>query len=193
MRGSLWLFGFYNALLVFILRLPKNSADPIQLKAPSFIQAAYGESLTVPCEYDSKFREYTKYWCRGPIYKLCKIVVKTPKQRYHERWSITDDKKAGKFIITMTSLRRTDADKYWCVIARHGKNIFSGVKLIVSDKVLEDPSETIKLRWWEPLRWIIFLLLVLSLASVHVVVWRLKATRKLCHTNVSQQSTNIYE
>ncbi|XP_057686263.1 CMRF35-like molecule 3 [Corythoichthys intestinalis] len=191
MRNSWSLFGLFNALLLFIW-LPKNSADPDQLKAPSSIRAAYGESLTVPCWYDPKFRDYTKYWCRGAIYKLCKIVVKTPKQRYHERWSITDDKEAGKFIVTMTSLERSDEDMYWCVIARHGKNVFSGVKLIVSEKVPDESSETKISRWWEPLRWIIFLSLVLTLVLARVVVWRSKATQKIFHTNVSQRSTNIY-
>ncbi|XP_077371374.1 CMRF35-like molecule 7 isoform X2 [Festucalex cinctus] len=187
--------------LLFIFWLPKHSADPDQLKAPKVVRAAYGESLIVPCHYDPQFRNSTKYWCRGPIYELCKIIAKTPKQRKNDRCSIADDKEAGVVTVTMTALRRRDADMYWCVVARPGRNIFTGVKIIVSNAVIsptsavpETTSETNKdkTRWWEALRWIIFLSLVFSVVVVHIVAWKLKAARKVWHRNVSEKTANIY-
>lgn len=124
----------FAAPLLFILWLPKHSAVPDELKAPKVVRGAFGESLTVPCRYQPKFRNSTKYWCRGPIYELCKIVAKTPKQRNHDRCSIADDKEAGVFIVTMRALRPSDRDMYWCVVARPGRNIFTGVKISLSNK-----------------------------------------------------------
>ncbi|XP_077437097.1 CMRF35-like molecule 1 [Vanacampus margaritifer] len=190
MRISGSLFGFFKALFLFIFWLPKHSADPDQLKV---IRAAYGGSLVVPCHYDIQFRNSTKYWCRGPIYELCRIIAKTPKQRKNGRCSIADDKEAGVITVTMTALRRRDADMYWCVVARPGRNIFTAVKLIVFDTVIAPTSEVPattsetnkdKTRWWEALRWIIFLSLVLSVAAAHIVAWKLKAARKIWHRNV---------
>ncbi|XP_061666148.1 CMRF35-like molecule 3 isoform X2 [Syngnathoides biaculeatus] len=132
---------FFKIPFLFVLWLPRHSADPDQLQAPSVIRGTNGGTLTVPCRYDAEFRDNTKYWCRGPIYELCKIVVKTPKRRTHDRWSIADDKEAGAFSVTMTFLRQNDSDKYWCVVARPGRNIVAGVKLVVSDKAIA-PSST---------------------------------------------------
>ncbi|XP_019720643.1 CMRF35-like molecule 3 isoform X1 [Hippocampus comes] len=191
------------APLLFILWLPKQSAVPDELKAPKVVRGAFGESLTVPCRYQPQFRNNTKYWCRGPIYELCKIVAKTPKQRNHDRWSIADDKEAGVFIVTMRALRPSDKDMYWCVVARPGRNIFTGVKISLSNKVItptstvpENSSETneAKTWWWEPLRWILFLTMLFSLVSTHLAAWMFMTARKRCHPNVvHQQNSNIYE
>uniref|UniRef100_A0A3Q2YT32 Immunoglobulin V-set domain-containing protein n=1 Tax=Hippocampus comes TaxID=109280 RepID=A0A3Q2YT32_HIPCM len=124
-ESKLGLWVKLNSPLLFILWLPKQSAVPDELKAPKVVRGAFGESLTVPCRYQPQFRNNTKYWCRGPIYELCKIVAKTPKQRNHDRWSIADDKEAGVFIVTMRALRPSDKDMYWCVVARPGRNIFT--------------------------------------------------------------------
>ncbi|XP_054634446.1 CMRF35-like molecule 1 isoform X2 [Dunckerocampus dactyliophorus] len=201
MRTSGKSLGFFT-LLLFILWLPKHSADPDQLTAPRIINAAYGGSVTVSCHYDPQFRDNTKYWCKGPIYELCKIVVKTPKKRHSDRCSIADDKEAGAFTVTMSSIRRSDQDMYWCVLARPGRNIFTGVKLIVSNKVIAatsttptnslETNEQDNIRWWKPLRWIIFSSMVFSLISVHIAAWRIKAAHRIWHSNVPQHNSNIY-
>lgn len=110
----------------------KNGVDSVKLSAPEVVTAAYGGSVTVSCQYDHQFREHTKYWCKGKIYELCEIVVKTPRNRPSDRSSIADDKEAGVFTVNMTSLRESDEDMYWCVIARHGINVYTGVRLRLS-------------------------------------------------------------
>lgn len=102
------------------------------LSAPGSVTAADGGSVTVPCQYDQQFRENTKYWCKGIIYEFCSIVVKTPRTRENNRSSIRDDKEAGVFTVTMTSLRKSDQDTYWCVVARYGRNVYTKVTLRVS-------------------------------------------------------------
>lgn len=102
------------------------------LSAPGSVTAADGGSVTVPCQYDQQFRENTKYWCKGIFYEFCSIVAKTPRNRENNRSSIRDDKEAGVFTVTMTSLRKSDQDIYWCVIATEGRNVHTRVSLLVS-------------------------------------------------------------
>lgn len=104
----------------------------VQLSTPETVTAGQGGSVTVSCQYDHQFRENTKYWCRGRVYELCVIVVKTPRKPAADRSSIVDDKEAGVVTVTMTSLRKGDEGMYWCVIATSGRNIYSGVRLLVS-------------------------------------------------------------
>lgn len=120
---------------------------------------------------------------------------------YSERHSIADDKEAGVFTVTMTSLRESDNDMYWCVIARHGRNTRTGVRLRISDTVITTTAATttaktpeeVEISWWATLRWILFILMLCCLVSTHIIVWRIKAAGKtqLQH-EVQYQNTNIY-
>lgn len=116
-------------LLLWIIQ---HAAESLLLSAPEVVKATNKGSVTVPCQYDLQYKENTKYWCKGKIYEFCRIVVKTPKKRSTNRTFIADDKEAGVFSVTMTSIRPSDKDKYWCVIATSGRNIFTGVSLLVS-------------------------------------------------------------
>ncbi|XP_070765966.1 CMRF35-like molecule 3 [Enoplosus armatus] len=193
---------FFNAPVLCLFWLTKNAVDSVQLSAPEVVTAAYGGSVTVSCQYDHHFREYTKYWCKGPIYELCTIVVKTPKKRHSDRSSIEDDKEAGVFTVTMTSLRESDKDMYWCVIARAGKNIYTGVRLRLSQTVITTTATTTpanslltqdEISWWATLRWILFILMLCCLVSTHIVVWRIKTARKIGTQQFQHQNSNIYE
>lgn len=127
-------FFLYFAAPVFcLLWITKHAVDSVQLSAPERVTGAYGGSVTVSCQYDLQFREHTKYWCKGKTYELCNIVVKTPKNRGSKRSFIADDKETGVFTVNMTDLRKEDDGMYWCVIARKGRNIYTGVRLHVSD------------------------------------------------------------
>nr|XP_033485940.1 CMRF35-like molecule 3 [Epinephelus lanceolatus] len=203
MRTSGISLGFFNAPVFCLFWLTKHAVDSAELSAPEVVTGVIGGSVTVHCQYDRQFRNYTKYWCKGQIYELCEIVVKTPKMRNSERHSIADDKEAGVFTVTMTSLRESDKDKYWCVIARHGRNTHTGVRLRISesDTVITTTAATTtaktpeedEVSWWATLRWILFILMLCCLVSTHVIVWRIKAAGKtqLQH-EVQYQNTNIY-
>ncbi|KAF1390191.1 hypothetical protein PFLUV_G00055530 [Perca fluviatilis] len=175
--------GFFNALCLFWLT--KHAVDSVQLSAPEVVTGAYGASVTVSCQYDLQFKEYTKYWCKGPVYELCSKVVTTPRGQHSERSSIADDKDAGVFTVIMTSLKESDQGMYWCVIARPGRNIYTGVRLRVSHTVITSTAtpllilEQDEISWWATLRWILFILMLCCLASTHLAVWRTTATRKI--------------
>lgn len=103
------------------------------LSGPEVVIAACGGSVTIACHYDQMFKQNEKYWCKGRPYALCAIVVRTPSNRISDRSSIDDDKKAGIITVTIHSLSKNDDDVYWCVIARQGKNVFTRVRLLISE------------------------------------------------------------
>ena len=79
-------------------------------------------SLTVRCRYHSKWKNYTKYWCRGADWSACETLVKTDKEQLvkKDRVSIRDDQTDFVVTVTMEELRISDAGVYWCGIERTG-------------------------------------------------------------------------
>ncbi|XP_040917460.1 CMRF35-like molecule 7 [Toxotes jaculatrix] len=195
--------GFFDATVLCLIWLTKHTVDSVQLSAPEEVTAAYGGSVTVSCQYDHQFRENTKYWCKGRVYDLCAIVVKTPRKRPNDRTYIADNKEAGVFTVTMTSLRDSDQDSYWCVISTSGRNIYTRVKLLISHTVVTTTTTTPDISprlkhdetsWWEALRWILFILMLFCLVSAHIAVWRKKVERKIClRKKFHCENANNYE
>uniref|UniRef100_A0A3B3IKQ0 Immunoglobulin domain-containing protein n=1 Tax=Oryzias latipes TaxID=8090 RepID=A0A3B3IKQ0_ORYLA len=119
--------------LRIVLWSNKQRAGCVQLSAPEEVTGTRGGSLTVSCQYDLEFKDNPKYWCRGSVYELCRIVVRTPKKHINNRTFIADDNRVGIFNVTMSPLRKEDENVYWCVISRSGRNVFQRVTLRVSD------------------------------------------------------------
>lgn len=129
---KVFLFPLFAAPVLCLLWLMKHTALSTYLSAPEEVVGPYGGSVKVMCQYHLRYRDYTKYWCKGKVYDLCRIVVKTPRNRWSNRSSIADDPRAGVFTITTTSLRDEDEGVYWCVIAKSGKNLNARVRLRIS-------------------------------------------------------------
>lgn len=125
-------FPLFAAPVFYLLFLLQHAVDCIDLSAPKEVVGTYGGSVKVTCQYNLRFKNYTKYWCKGRSYDFCRIVVKTPRNRWSDRSSIADDRTAGAFTITTTVLRDSDDDVYWCVIATSGKNVNARVRLRIS-------------------------------------------------------------
>ncbi|XP_047462695.1 CMRF35-like molecule 1 isoform X2 [Mugil cephalus] len=184
MRTSGTSVGFFNAPVFCLLWLTRLTVASAQLSGPGVVTAVDGGSVTISCQYDPLFKENTKYWCRGFVYEFCKIIVKTPKDRNDKRSSIIDNKEAGFFNVTMTLLGESDVDTYWCVIARHGRNVFTSVQLLISHAVTTEPLTTEvnsllitqedPVSLWGILRWILFILMLCCFAATHVAVRRMK-------------------
>ncbi|CAN9516002.1 unnamed protein product [Ophioblennius macclurei] len=175
-----------KALVVCFLWLTKQTVGSARLSAPSEVTGTYGGSVTVSCRYELRFRDNTKYWCRGQVYELCAIVVKTSWGQRIDRNSIVDDKESGVFTVTMTSLQESDKDMYWCVISRPGRNVFAGVRLHLSHAVtpitttqINSLLEQDEVGWWAVLRWLLFISMLGCLAVTHIAERRIKAARKM--------------
>uniref|UniRef100_A0A8C6IBT3 Immunoglobulin V-set domain-containing protein n=1 Tax=Mus spicilegus TaxID=10103 RepID=A0A8C6IBT3_MUSSI len=95
--------------------------DPVT--GPEEVSGQEQGSLTVQCRYDSGWKDYKKYWCRGAYWKSCEILVETDASEQlvkENRVSIRDDQTDFIFTVTMEDLRMSDADIYWCGITKAG-------------------------------------------------------------------------
>uniref|UniRef100_A0A3Q4B9T1 Ig-like domain-containing protein n=1 Tax=Mola mola TaxID=94237 RepID=A0A3Q4B9T1_MOLML len=162
--------------------LTKPAVESVQLWSPEVVTAVYGGSVKVLCHYDPEFSKHTKYWCKGKIYDFCTIVVKTPRNRQSARNFITDDREKGFFTITMTYLDHSDEDMYWCVIAQTGRNIYTGVRLFISNAGnYSDPILFlfVLISRWPVLRWILFIVMFCGLVPTLMLARRIKTTGKI--------------
>uniref|UniRef100_A0A8C1L218 Immunoglobulin domain-containing protein n=1 Tax=Cyprinus carpio TaxID=7962 RepID=A0A8C1L218_CYPCA len=79
------------------------------------LTAHEGGQVEIRCPYEPKYEEHKKYFCRGE----CLIVfkdkpVESESAAKDERFSLTDNKTAHIFTVTITDLRTEDKGKYWC-------------------------------------------------------------------------------
>ncbi|KAM8829938.1 CMRF35-like molecule 2 isoform 1-T1 [Synchiropus picturatus] len=187
---------FFNAALLSPWLAEEAAA---QISAPDVVTAVEGGTVKVSCSYDGMYKSNTKYWCKGPVYEMCLIVAKTPKRRHTSGVSITDDREANVITVIMSSVQEGDEGMYWCVISRPGRNVFSGVRLVISNTVTtttaapSDPpptSECSEVRWWQTLRWIFFTIMTACPMITYTAVWRInnieKSRRRRQYLNATQ-------
>ncbi|XP_052612183.1 uncharacterized protein LOC128121498 [Peromyscus californicus insignis] len=115
----MWLF---PALLLF---LPGFSTAQDPITGPNMVRGQEQGSLTVRCPYDSSWKDYNKYWCRGADWSSCEIFIQTDASEQlvkKDCVSIRDDQTDFIVTVTMEDLRISDAGIYWCAIERTGRD-----------------------------------------------------------------------
>ncbi|XP_036373585.1 polymeric immunoglobulin receptor-like [Megalops cyprinoides] len=84
-----------------------------RMKTVSRLSVKRGGSVTIPCFYDQKYKDHVKYWCKGSMWSLCSIIVRsTDPQR--AQVSITDDPAQQVFTVTLRNLEKWESGSYWC-------------------------------------------------------------------------------
>ncbi|XP_049996131.1 CMRF35-like molecule 3 [Alexandromys fortis] len=108
------------AALLFFLTGCSTAQDAIT--GPNMVSGHEQSSLTVQCRYDSSWKDYKKYWCRGADWNACETLVKTDMEQLvkKDRVSIRDDQTDFTVTVTMEELRISDGGVYWCAIERSG-------------------------------------------------------------------------
>ncbi|XP_069395055.1 polymeric immunoglobulin receptor-like [Paralichthys olivaceus] len=82
----------------------------------STVSVKAGDSITIPCLYDSKYKDNVKYLCGGKDWNSCSYLVKTDKPDTSGKFSITDYKSQRIFIVTIKhELNDMDTD-FWCIV-----------------------------------------------------------------------------
>ncbi|XP_041051254.1 uncharacterized protein LOC121282007 [Carcharodon carcharias] len=106
-------------LITLLILMPASSLQ--HLIGPKKVHGELGGSVTVKCQYDLKYKDLDKRWCKGSysIITGCSIVVSTEKPK-RERVSLADNKTQGIFSVTMDHLIKSDEGQYLCVIVRPG-------------------------------------------------------------------------
>ncbi|XP_002727889.3 CMRF-35-like molecule 4 [Rattus norvegicus] len=88
----------------------------VPLRGPSSVTGTEGESLSVTCPYEERFKSTIKYWCRGSLILLCEDIVMTrgSEEARNGRVSIRDDPDNLTFTVTLQSLTLEDTGTYMC-------------------------------------------------------------------------------
>uniref|UniRef100_A0A9J7XTF3 Immunoglobulin domain-containing protein n=1 Tax=Cyprinus carpio carpio TaxID=630221 RepID=A0A9J7XTF3_CYPCA len=74
-----------------------------------------GGKVEIRCPYEAKYEEHKKYLCRGECPRVFKDKpVESESAAKDERFSLTDNKTAHIFTVTITDLRTEDKGQYWC-------------------------------------------------------------------------------
>ncbi|XP_047402851.1 CMRF35-like molecule 5 isoform X3 [Sciurus carolinensis] len=110
--------------LLFLL-LPGYSTAQSEVTGPKTESGPERGSLTVQCNYTSKWKTHHKYWCGGAQWSSCRVLVITTGSEQEvkkDRVSIRDDQEKLTFMVTMVDLRREDAGTYWCGVERTGQD-----------------------------------------------------------------------
>ncbi|XP_033855421.3 polymeric immunoglobulin receptor-like isoform X1 [Acipenser ruthenus] len=80
-----------------------------------------GDSISVLCHYDLKYRHHVKYWCTGRLWSNCTVLKRTDGSMNDEdKILINDDKTQGVFTVTVRRLEKKDAGQYWCGLEKKG-------------------------------------------------------------------------
>uniref|UniRef100_A0A8C8UN46 Ig-like domain-containing protein n=1 Tax=Peromyscus maniculatus bairdii TaxID=230844 RepID=A0A8C8UN46_PERMB len=97
----------------------------VPLRGPSKVTGTVGESLSVRCQYEEKYKANDKYWCRVSLLPSCKEIVRTraSKEAGNGRVSIRDHPATLTFTVTLENLTLEDAGTYKCGVDVPG---FSG-------------------------------------------------------------------
>ncbi|XP_064126868.1 CMRF35-like molecule 6 [Loxodonta africana] len=110
----------------------------LMLIGPSMVTGAVGESLSVHCQYEEKFKENDKYWCREQLFKPCDKIVETrglEREKAKGRVSLRDHPSQLNFTVTLRNLTVEDEGIYWCGIhvtwAKDGLLLFDPIFRVV--------------------------------------------------------------
>ncbi|XP_021069155.1 CMRF35-like molecule 8 isoform X2 [Mus pahari] len=108
--SAVWL----PTLLLLLFWLP--GCAPVS--GPPSVTGTVGESLSVSCQYEEKFKTMDKYWCRVSLKILCKDSVKTSgsEEARNGRVTIRDHPDNLTFTVTFESLTLEDANTYICAV-----------------------------------------------------------------------------
>ncbi|XP_044768099.1 protein CD300H-like isoform X2 [Neomonachus schauinslandi] len=86
------------------------------LSGPTSVTGTVGGSLSVQCQYEEKFREIAKYWCKSPCVWSTVKTKEADREVRNGRVSIRDHPANLTFTVTLESLTEDDAGTYRCGI-----------------------------------------------------------------------------
>nr|XP_012418347.1 PREDICTED: CMRF35-like molecule 8 [Odobenus rosmarus divergens] len=86
------------------------------LSGPTSVTGTVGGSLSVQCQYEEKFREVAKYWCKTPCLWTTVKTKEADREVRKGRVSIRDHPANLTFTVTLENLTEDDAGTYLCGI-----------------------------------------------------------------------------
>ncbi|XP_047561921.1 CMRF35-like molecule 6 isoform X4 [Lutra lutra] len=86
------------------------------LRGPTSVTGTVGGSLSVQCQYEEKFKENVKYWCKTPCMRDIVKTEEADKEVRSGRVSIRDQPANLTFTVTLENLTEGDTGTYRCGI-----------------------------------------------------------------------------
>ncbi|KAJ8371375.1 hypothetical protein SKAU_G00114030 [Synaphobranchus kaupii] len=160
------------------------------ISVPREVMGMAGEPFTLSFSYSHRYLDNAKYLCRGAVYEMCWVVVRTDGPTTRGRASISEDNSAHTVSVSVTSLEPEDEGTYWCVISMPLRNVNAPVYVRVLKPTVKttDPSPTHGTNRpgvitaphtdvWSSLRWVLFFLMLAC--PVAVSLWK-RSTGRYC-------------
>ncbi|XP_067281992.1 CMRF35-like molecule 9 [Pseudorasbora parva] len=95
------------------------------------ITAQSGGSVTIPCHYNLQLKDLPKFWCKGK-YWIPYMIMRPTNQEKQTGISFSNSPDELVTTMTMTNLRSTDSNRYWCAVKRQGSFVRTSLELIVT-------------------------------------------------------------
>ncbi|KAI3363262.1 hypothetical protein L3Q82_011890 [Scortum barcoo] len=107
--------GFESTAIKYDVSAVVFSGFHCEISSVSKVSVKAGESITIPCRYELRYRDHVKYLCKGTYWTSCSIVVKTNQPHHSRIFSISDDTKETIFTVTICDVTEKDT-YYWCAV-----------------------------------------------------------------------------
>ncbi|XP_059003421.1 uncharacterized protein LOC131815663 isoform X1 [Mustela lutreola] len=171
-----------------------ETSRSLSLSGPSTVMGTVGGSLSVQCQYEEKYKTFTKYWCRQPCLPSWNQTVATGRSEEKMRSgrvSIVDHAENLTFTVTLENLTADDAGKYRCGIATilqeeglHGflPDLFFQVQVFVSPR-----SQVVSIHFLL----LILLKVPLFLMMLSVILWVNRSQWAICGTQSRPDEDNM--
>ncbi|NP_001293038.1 polymeric immunoglobulin receptor-like 4.2 precursor [Danio rerio] len=89
------------------------TAGTLSMKTLDRVPVIEGETITIPCLYDNKYKLNKKYWCNGNTWLGCSVVAYA---NHTGKWTITDYPDHNMFTVTLNNSTSSDSGHYWCAV-----------------------------------------------------------------------------
>ncbi|KAK7930164.1 hypothetical protein WMY93_006559 [Mugilogobius chulae] len=100
------------------------------------LSAEEGENLQIKCSH-SYAQGNVKYFCK----KSCSdrdVLIRSDQKDQNSRYSITDT--GNIFYVTISDLKQSDTDEYYCGVERVGKDTYTYVIILVKPRTESSPN-----------------------------------------------------
>ncbi|XP_073677600.1 polymeric immunoglobulin receptor [Garra rufa] len=93
-----------------------------------------GGSVTIPCHYHRRHKDFQKFWCKGKNWLTCLTMRPT---NQGTRTGISFDNSPDELVttMTMTNLRSSDSNRYWCAVKIRGSYTRTSLELTVTEGI----------------------------------------------------------
>lgn len=98
----------------------------------SKITAQSGGSITIPCHYHHLHKDLLKIWCKGKKWITC-ITMRPTYQQKQTGISFHNSPDELVTTMTMTNIRSSDSNRYWCAVKTGGSYVKTSLELSITE------------------------------------------------------------